>query len=58
MTYDSNNDELIALTKLADDLGLKPVKKPFNEDNYLDVTLIPVEKLYVDKSIKDCSIKQ
>lgn len=49
MTYDSTKDDLIALTDLADDLGLKPVKKSFDENTYLPVTLIPVEELYIDK---------
>ena len=49
MTYDFSRDNLIPLTELADSLGIKPKKKPFDVDRYLPVELIPVRSLYVDK---------
>ena len=49
MTYDPHRDNLIPLTELADSLGIKPKKKPFDVDRYLPVELVPVRSLYVDK---------
>lgn len=49
MTYDSSKDNLIPLTELADSLGIKSKKKPFDVDRYLPVELIPVRSLHVDK---------
>lgn len=49
MTYDSTRDNLIPLSQLADNLGIKPKKKPFDVNRYLPVELIPVRLLYVDK---------
>lgn len=47
--YDPSKDNLIPLTKLSDDLGIKPKKKTFSIDQYIPVELIPVKSLYVDK---------
>tara|TARA_B100001996_G_scaffold71845_1_gene52726 strand:- start:110 stop:1111 length:1002 start_codon:yes stop_codon:yes gene_type:complete len=49
MTYEDSGNNLIPLTELADSLGIKPKKKPFDVDRYLPVELIPVRSLYVDK---------
>ena len=47
--YDPSNDNLIAITEIADNLGFTARKHDFNEEDYIEITPVPVSELYTDK---------
>ena len=47
--YDPSNDNLIAITEIADNLGFTARKHDFNEEEYIPITMVPVSELYTDK---------
>ena len=47
--YDPTNDNLIAITEIADNLGFTARKHDFNEEEYIPITMVPVSELYTDK---------
>ena len=47
--YDPTNDNLIAITEIADNLGFTSRKHDFDEEEYIPITMVPVSELYTDK---------
>ena len=50
--YDPSNDNLIAITEIADNLGFTARKHDFNEEEYIPITMVPVCE-YTDKEYQD-----
>jgi hypothetical protein len=46
--YDSSKDNLVPITSIADKLGLSVRKHDFVEDDYIPLTMVPVNELYSD----------
>jgi hypothetical protein len=62
INYDSSKDNLVPITKIADNLGLIVRKHNFSEEEYIPITMVPIKELYSDEEyqrlINRCMIEK